>query len=169
MADKLAMAGELGRFVGFDSLSGGGMASSSAAADQSDGGSCDHLMYNSDAHFMTVLKQLGKRDTTTKLKVCIAYVFVCLCVCVCVCVCTRMCVCMRMCECVLVSYRSNIVHASTCMPCTLLQALAEFSSYCENQPVSELKCGLSIWPLMFNKLCTVSDDITLHHCYYSGH
>ena len=41
---------------------------------------------------------------------------------------------------------------------TLLQALAEFSSYCDSQPVSELKCGLSIWPLMFNKLCTVRNS-----------
>ena len=87
MADKLAMTGELGRFVGFDSLSGGGMASSSTTADQSEVGSCDHLMYNSDAHFMTVLKQLGKRDTTTKLKVCR--------VCVCVCVCARAHACLR--------------------------------------------------------------------------
>ena len=94
MADKLAMTGELGRFVGFDSLSGGGMAGSSTTADHSDVGSCDHLMYNSDAHFMTVLKQLGKRDTTTKLKVCCV---VCVCVYVCVCACVRACVYKCMC------------------------------------------------------------------------
>ena len=67
MADKLAMAGELGKFVGFDSLSG----SSGAGTEQVDVGSHDQ-MFNSDAHFMTVLKQLGKRDTTTKLKVCLS-------------------------------------------------------------------------------------------------
>ena len=97
MADKLAMAGELGKFVGFDSLSGG----STASTEQSDGGSHDQ-MFNSDAHFMTVLKQLGKRDTTTKLKVCVcvcvrarAWMYSCMHVCVCVCVCVFTCTCVR--------------------------------------------------------------------------
>ena len=111
MADKLAMAGELGKFVGFDSLSG----ASAAGIEQSDVGSHDQ-MFNSDAHFMTVLKQLGKRDTTTKLKVCV-------CVCItmslclynnvymCVCVCARMCVCV----CALCTYVCVHVHDCTCV------------------------------------------------------
>ena len=65
MADKLAQAGELGRFVGFDSLAG-----SSFLMDQTDGGPHDTHMHNEGAHFTTALRQLGKRDTTTKLKVC---------------------------------------------------------------------------------------------------
>jgi len=62
MADKLAQSG--GRFVGFDSLTGG-----SSSLDHIDRGPQDSHMLNEGAYFTTALRQLGKRDTTTKLKV----------------------------------------------------------------------------------------------------
>ena len=73
MADKLAQSGELGRFVGFDSLAGG-----SSSLNHADGGLHDTHMHNEGAHFTTALRQLGKRDTTTKLKVCNNIICVCI-------------------------------------------------------------------------------------------
>ena len=65
-------------FIGFDSVSGGlpsPLLTAAAGGDEIDGvigrDKMDELIIGSGAKFQVVMKQLGKRDTTTKLKVCI--------------------------------------------------------------------------------------------------
>lgn len=57
------MGGEAGGFIGFEAVSGrvGGW----------EGVAVEEVPCGVGAEFQVVLKQLGKRDTTTKLKVCV--------------------------------------------------------------------------------------------------
>ena len=62
-----------GGFIGFGAVSVG------LAGTSNGGGKREELLQSSGAEFQVVMKQLGKKDPTTKLKVC---VFVCVCACV---------------------------------------------------------------------------------------
>ncbi len=57
------LGGDGGAFIGFDAVSGGAMGGGGG------NGEGEGMAHSAGVEFQVVMKQLGKRDTTTKLKV----------------------------------------------------------------------------------------------------